>query len=112
MNPLARARIETRRELGRQGLGPLYDHIHQIILRYNPAGLDLTKGDARDDYGSPVGTLIPKLRAINGGDLPDVLYLEMQHWYGEAAGQPESYRAIADEIWQAWTEFQRSGFSN
>jgi len=73
MNLLVRARIETRRELARQGFGPLYERIQQIMLSYNPAGFDLTKGDTRDDYGSPVGTLIPKLRAINEGDLPDVM---------------------------------------
>jgi hypothetical protein len=112
MNLLHRARIETRRELARQGFGPLYGGIHQIMLNHNPAGLDLTRGDARDDYGSPVGTLIPKLRTTNEGGIAHVLYLEMQHWYGEAAGQPESYGAIAEEIWQAWTEFQRNRLSN
>jgi hypothetical protein len=107
MNPLSRIRIETRRELTRRGLGTLYERIHQILLDHNPIGVDVTKGDARDDYGLPVGTLIPKLTTINEGDLARVLFAEMQHWYREAAGATEGYDAIAHDIWRAWTEFQR-----
>jgi hypothetical protein len=106
MNPLVSARIETRRKLTREGLGPLYDRIHLILLTYNPVGLDLTKGDVRDDDGLPVGTLIQKLRTTNEAGFAHVLYREMQHWHREAAGTPELYDAIADEIWQAWNEFQ------
>ena len=97
-----RARIRARRELTRQGFGPLYARLHQILLNHNPGGLDLTRGDARDDYGAPVGTLIPKLRSINEGDLARVLHIEMRHWYRDAAGTLERYDALAAEIWQAY----------
>ena len=107
MNPIVRARIKTRRELARQGYGPLYDGILQILLKHNPARLDLTRGDARDDYGSPAGTLIPRLADIKESHLEEVLYGEMEHWYRQEAGRPEHYDGIAHEIWQAWMTFQR-----
>jgi hypothetical protein len=80
MNPLARARISARRELVRQGYGPLYEAIYQILLKHNPARLDLTRGDAREDYGSPTGTLIPRLGMADEQSLKLVLYGEMKHW--------------------------------
>lgn len=107
MNPLTRARIERRRELVRQGYEPLYDRLHQILAHHNPAGLDLTRSDTRDDYGLPVGTLIPKLPTVQESDLRDVLHREMTHWYRDVAGPPERYNVVAGEIWQAWTAFQR-----
>ncbi len=112
-DPIARARIERRRELTQQGFGPLYKRMHQIMLKHNPAGLDLTRRDARDDYELPVGTLIPKLEAAGTSETcAHTLFAEMQHWYRESAGTLEQSTAIADEIWQAWIEFQRARFSN
>ena len=55
MNLLVRARIETRRELARQGFGPLYERIQQIMLSYNPAGFDLTKGTRATTTARPWG---------------------------------------------------------
>jgi hypothetical protein len=107
MNPLARARISARRDLAAQGYGPLYERIHQILLRHNPARLDLTRGDARDDYGSPVGTLIPRLKTVREHELQDVLCLEMRHWYPYDPLTPEQLETISKEIWQAWIEFLR-----
>ena len=106
MNPLDRARIGTRRELIRQGYGSLYERIHEILIRHNPVRVDVSRGDARDDYGLAVGTLIPRLNGANERDLNETLFVEMQHWYREQAGQREEYASIADEIWQAWTEFR------
>lgn len=107
MNIPVRARIRVRRELADLGFGAIYAHLHEILLNHNPAGLDLTGGEARDDYGAPIGTLIPKLPALNEGDLARVLHIEMQHWYRDAAGPQERYDAAAVEMWQAWTAFQR-----
>jgi hypothetical protein len=113
MNVVTRARVERRRELIRQGLGPLYDRIHQILLKHNPIGVDIARGDARDDYGLPVGTLIPRLHLTSTrDDLARALFTEMQHWYASEAGTMERYIATADEIWQAWTEFQQGRISN
>ena len=107
MNPLARARIRTARELAKQGYGPLYESIHSILAAHNPANLDLTRGDARDDYGLPTGTLIPRLKEVDEQNLRDVLYAEMQHWYREKAGTPEQYDGVARAVWQSWLEFSQ-----
>lgn len=107
MNPLARARINARRDLVRHGYGQLYEAIQQILLKHNPACLDLTRGDAREDYGLPTGTLIPRLGTADEQSLQLVLYGEMKHSYPQEAGASEQYEAIAHEIWQAWITFQR-----
>src|SRR5438045_3152544 len=99
MNPIARARIVARRKLIKEGYGPLYDSLHKILLRHNPARLDLERGDCRDDYGLPVGTLIPQLKQLNRADLKNALYREMKHWYRDEADTPDRYEEIASEIW-------------
>jgi hypothetical protein len=45
-------------------------------------------------------------------DLARALFTKMQHWYASEAGTMERYIATADEIWQAWTEFQQGRISN
>jgi hypothetical protein len=49
MNLLSRARIDARRKAVKEGSGPLYDAFHRILLKHNPIGLDLERGDMRDD---------------------------------------------------------------
>ena len=107
MDPVVRARIKTQRKLAGEGYGPLYDSIRAILIAHNPAHLDVTRGDARDDYGLPVGTLIPQLETADQARLRDILCVEMEHWYRHVAGPPERYQVIADEIWRVWTAFRR-----
>ena len=107
MDPVVRARIDTQRKLAREGDGPLYDSIRAILIAHNPAHLDVTRGDARDDYGLPVGTLIPQLETADQASLRDLLRAEMEHWYRHVAGPPERYQVIADEIWRLWTAYRR-----
>jgi hypothetical protein len=108
MNPLERARINTRRELVQKGYGPLYDKLQQILLKHNPAKLDPERGDMRDDYGLPVGTLIPKLKSTDQSRLKHVLHREMSHWYRDEAGTPDRYDEIAREMWAEWAAFEQS----
>jgi hypothetical protein len=108
MNPLERARIDTRRELVQKGYGSLYDKLQQILVKHNPVKLDLERGDMCDDYGLPVGTLIPKLKSIDQSGLNHVLHREMNHWYRDEAGTPDRYDEIAREMWAAWIAFEQS----
>jgi hypothetical protein len=104
MNISQRGRIRARRELIQQGYGPLYEALHRILLHHNPIGLDLTRGDARDDYAGPVGTLIPQLRNASEDTVHYLLSVEMNRWY-RGAGEPSDYRTIAREMWDAWIAF-------
>jgi hypothetical protein len=83
MNTSVRGRIRTRRELLQHGYGPLYEALHPILLKHNPISLDLERGDARDDYGGPVGTLIPQLKNTTEDGLPYLVWAEMNRWYRE-----------------------------
>jgi hypothetical protein len=93
MNTSERGRIRTRRELLQHGYGPLYEAPHRILLKHNPISLDLERGDARDDYGGPVGTLIPQLKNTTEDGLPYLVWAEMNRWYREA-GEPSRYGEI------------------
>ena len=106
MNISVRARIKTRRDLAKNGYGGLYDALHAILLKHNPASLDMKRGDARDDYGGPVGTLIPNLTAASEGNIRFLLEAEMKRWYGRESGESGALEAIAAEMWQAWVKFK------
>ena len=88
MDPVVRARIKTQRRLAGEGYGPLYDSIREILIAHNPAQLDVTRGDARDDYGLPAGTIIPQLETADHASLRDILRAELEHWYRYKAGPP------------------------
>jgi len=107
VNSVERTRVNTRRELTKKGYGSLYDDLQQILLKHNPAKLDLQRGDMRDDYGLTVGTLIPKLKSTDQSGLKHVLYREMSHWYRDDAGDPNDYEDISREMWAAWTAFEQ-----
>ena len=91
----------------KKGYGLLYDNLQRILLKHNPAKLDLQRGDMRDDYGLPVGTLIPKLKNTDQSGLKHALYREMSHWYRDGAGEPNDYEEISREMWAAWTAFEQ-----
>jgi len=107
MNRIVRARVLARRKLIKEGYGSLYDDLHKILVKHNPAGLDVARGDERDDYGLPVGTLIPKLKDLDAAGFKDALYREMHHWYRDESDSPSRYEQIAGEMWAAWTQFRR-----
>lgn len=105
MNISERARVHTRRQIRARGLEELYQRFVDVLFAHNPVGLPKTPG-TRQDYGSPVGTLILKLgRAYSAQDLACLLYLEMIDWYGKDTGSEELYQVIAQELWSISTQF-------
>jgi hypothetical protein len=108
MNPSIRARIKTKRGLVKQGYGPIYETLRLILIRHNPVQLELKRGDARDDYGAPVGTLIPKLENARREQIEFLLHNEMVLWYGNSAGESGRYSLIVSEFWDAWREFKKA----
>jgi len=106
MNIAERARIKQRRKIKTEGLGQLYDILTDILFRHNPVGLPRTPG-VRDDYGSPVGTLIPSLETAKSADEVQIMLLiEMARWYGKDSGPESMYGDISRDIWKAWLDFK------
>jgi hypothetical protein len=89
-----------------RGYGAIYQALRNILINCNPAGLDLTRGDARDDYGAPAGTLIPKLEDAGEHKFAFLIQNEMKLWYGKDV-EGLHYEDIASEMWKAWSEFKK-----
>lgn len=88
----------------------LYAEVEEILFRLDPVGINF--GDNTDEYGSEVGTIVPRLEdASSEADVHRIVYEEFVRWFDEAiAGDPnkQAYKEAAKEIWQAWVNFSRS----
>lgn len=83
--------------------------IERAINEADPIGL-LEAGAPADEYGSEVGTILPR---ITNAQLPDdvthVLHEEFLRWFGDGtAGPRQAYEAPARRIWEALLEYRRT----
>jgi hypothetical protein len=84
--------------------------IERAINEADPIGL-LQGGAPADEYGSEIGTILPRIaNAKQPDDVTDVLHEEFLRWFGnETAGPRHTYKAAARRIWDALLEYRRNG---
>jgi hypothetical protein len=84
--------------------------IERAINEADPIGL-LQGGAPADEYGSEIGTILPRIaNAKRPDDVTDVLHEEFLRWFGnESAGPRHTYEAAAPRIWDALLEYRRNG---
>jgi hypothetical protein len=101
-------RIWTRRRLKEQGYGALYERMTGILVRHNPVRFE-SPATAKEEYGGPIGALIPRLDAIsNVHQLRFWLCDEFKKFFRNLAPAEEAcYEGIAAELWQELTDFQQ-----
>lgn len=80
------------------------------INEADPIGL-LEAGAPADEYGSEIGTILPRIaNAQRPDDVTDVLHEEFLRWFGDGtAGPRQAYEAPARRIWDALLEYRRTG---
>jgi hypothetical protein len=83
--------------------------IERAINEADPIGL-LEAGAPADEYGSEVGTILPRIaNAQRPDDVTDVLHEEFLRWFGDGtAGPRQAYEAPARRIWEALLEYRRT----
>ena len=83
--------------------------IERAINEADLIGL-LEAGAPADEYGSEVGTILPRItNAQRPDDVTDVLHEEFLRWFGDGtAGPRQAYEAPARRIWEALLEYRRT----
>ena len=84
--------------------------VTEILRDEDPIGL-MASGAPADEYDPEIGTILPRLKSVDGADAAlTVVHEEFCRWFGaDVAGPAESYRASADAIWGAWLAFRGGG---
>lgn len=84
--------------------------VESAINAADPIGL-LEIGAPTDEYGSEIGTILPRI--TNAGQLDDVttvLHEEFSRWFGDGtAGPRDAYETPARRIWEALLEYRKTG---
>jgi hypothetical protein len=98
------------RRLERAKYETLAAAVGRAIDEADPIGL-LGMGCPGDEYSPEIGTIVPRVsKASSAGEVRRILHEEFVRWFGEGtAGSEEAYEQPALRIWEAVTEFRRSG---
>src|SRR5262245_35025513 len=85
----------------------LVEAVPNAIDRADPIGL-LAMGCPSDEYAPEVGSIAPRLKGVNNADdVQSILHEEFVRSFG-AAGARNSYKAAADDVWNALVEYRRT----
>ena len=108
---------ELRKKIKAQ-YGDLYDQMTEILYRHDPAHLAWA-GVPKDEYAGEVCKILPQLKTVTSAVEAQKIIFEVFDYsfnFGysmqdlskavridnNAAGSEASYKAIAEEIWEAW----------
>jgi hypothetical protein len=103
---MTQARVNTRQELAVEGLGGLYDRLRDLFYEFDPLELGKTPS-AKEEYGSPVGTIIPRLADCS--DVEQVQFAieqEMDRHYPGCDYDKTKTAELATQCWTEWKRFQ------
>ena len=83
--------------------------VERAINEADPIGL-LEMGAPADEYSPEIGTILPRLAAVERvDDVTDVLHEEFLRWFDHGiAGPRDAYEAPARRIWDALLEYRKS----
>jgi hypothetical protein len=108
MDLRVRARVHSRRQLVAQGHGAIFDELRDTFYAYDPLQLGAGGGN-RDEYGSPVSTIIPLFERC--ATLEEACFAvkdEMRMHYPSASLGSTDLEKLASECWQKWLSFKRA----
>ncbi len=104
MDSRVRARVHARRKLAALGYGRLFDALTESLYSHDPLNLG-PGGLARNEYGSPVATIIPRLESCSSPEqLRFVVEAEMRMHYPTADITGTDWAKLAEKWWKLWSE--------
>ena len=108
MDVRVRARVHGHRQLAAQGYGTLFDQLRDVLYSCDP--LNLGSGAVnRDEYGSPVVTIIPRLGCCTTPEqLRFVVEDEMRKHYPACDFAGADWERITFDFWNRWATFNEA----
>lgn len=98
--------MHARRRLAAEGLGQLFDELRDSLYEVDPLQL-VKNGLSRDEYGSPVATIIPRLKnCSNPEEVQFVVEDEMRKHYPTADLAQFDTSKLSLEWWKKWRHTQ------
>jgi hypothetical protein len=111
---------EFRREI-KEKYGELYDLCTEILYHHDPANLAAC-GVPRNEYAGEVCKILPQLKNVgSAAEAQKIIYdaFDSSFNFGysskdfskrvrlsdNAVGTEEKYKAVAEEVWEAWQRF-------
>lgn len=102
MDPRVRARIHWRRQFAARGLGEVFDALREILYQADPLNPGVG-GQNRDEYGSPVSTIIPRLESFtDAAQAKFAVEDEFRKHYPREQFVGVDWNAIGVSCWNAW----------
>jgi hypothetical protein len=106
MDLRVRARVHARRELAARGYGAVFEQLRDVLYQHDPLLLG-TGGNASDEYGSPMSTILPRLEDCSALEqIGFVLEQEMAKHYPYADFTKTDWAKMASDIQRIWLEFK------
>lgn len=106
MDIRVRARAHDRQRLVARGYGQLFEALRDSLYAYDP--LCLGSGDlAKDEYGSPIVTIIPRLeKCSTPKQIQLVVEEEFRKHYPFQDVTLTNWEKLACDWWSIWSEFK------
>lgn len=106
MDLRVRARVHGRRQLAARGLGRLFDQLRDDLYELDPLQLG-NSGLSKDEYGSPVATIIPRLKdCVTAEQVEFVIDEEMRKHYPTADLAHFNWSKLSAEWLKKWRDTQ------
>ncbi len=102
--------LEAHKALLKGEFGPFFDEALVILFRHDP--LDLGMGFNADEYLPELLTILSRVRqADSAQELRRIVYEEFKKWFAEEeeVGTEDKYTAMAQELWNAFQQWLKSG---
>ena len=106
MDIRVRARVHARRRLASRGYGAVFVQLRDVLYEHDPLRLGIA--GAKDEYGSPVSTILPRLEDCSTSEqIRFVLEQEMARHYPKSDFTKTDWAGLSSEFENVWLEFQR-----
>lgn len=101
-----RSRVNAKRKFASSGLSELFDRLQEVLYKSDPLQLG-DSSSAKDEYGSPVSTILPRLTNCSGmEEARFVIENEFNRHYPNYDIDSAQLDVIAEQCWNEWTRSQ------
>jgi hypothetical protein len=108
MDLRVRSRVCAKRKFATSGLNELFDRLQDVFYKSDPLQLG-DSPSAKDEYGSPVSTIIPRLTNCSGiEEARFVIENELNRHYPNYEFDSSQIDSIANDCWNEWSRFQQT----